>query len=178
MLRQSNFLLLDEPTNHLDFPGKEALESALDGYPGAILFVSHDRYFINKFATRVLDLAFDQLRNYQGNYDYYLEKKAQPPVVPPAAKEKQPEKTDSREKQLFLQKKDEERQKRKHQRLVAQLEATIATQEALLTRLTKELEQPEINQDYQACQERQTAMDQARAVLEESMEQWLTLVEE
>ena len=177
MLRQSNLLLLDEPTNHLDFPGKEALENALTGYPGAILFVSHDRYFINKLATRVMDLSYSHLLSYQGNYDYYLEKKETPLVESPRVDTRQKEKSDSQEKQLFLQKKDEERQKRKHQRALAQLEETIAAQEELLARLTKELEQPEIYQDYQACQARQQEMDAARELLEESMNRWLELLD-
>lgn len=73
MLSQSNFLLLDEPTNHLDITSKEVLESALNGYEGTVLYVSHDRYFINRTATRILDLTHGVLMNYLGDYDYYLE---------------------------------------------------------------------------------------------------------
>lgn len=76
MLSESNFLILDEPTNHLDIASKEILENALNHYNGTILYVSHDRYFINKTATRILDLTEQNLLNYIGNYDYYLEKKA------------------------------------------------------------------------------------------------------
>lgn len=75
MLSEANFLILDEPTNHLDIVSKEILENALNHYTGTVLFVSHDRYFINTTATRILDLAGQQLTNYIGNYDYYLEKK-------------------------------------------------------------------------------------------------------
>ncbi|HHT87510.1 MAG TPA: ABC-F family ATP-binding cassette domain-containing protein [Clostridiales bacterium] len=78
MLSEANFLILDEPTNHLDITSKEILENVLNSYSGTILYVSHDRYFINKTATRILDLTDNQLLNYIGNYDYYLEKK---PVV-------------------------------------------------------------------------------------------------
>ncbi len=77
MLSEANFLILDEPTNHLDIVSKEILENALNSYTGTILFVSHDRYFINKTATRILDLTRGTLVNYRGNYDYYLEKKEQ-----------------------------------------------------------------------------------------------------
>lgn len=77
MLSEANFLILDEPTNHLDITSKEILENALVHYTGTVLFVSHDRYFINKTATRVLDLHDGQVINYIGNYDYYLEKKEQ-----------------------------------------------------------------------------------------------------
>lgn len=75
MLSEANFLILDEPTNHLDITSKEILEDALNHYTGTILYVSHDRYFINKTATRILDLTNQTLVNYIGNYDYYLEKK-------------------------------------------------------------------------------------------------------
>jgi len=81
MLSEANFLILDEPTNHLDIVSKEILENALNSYTGTILFVSHDRYFINKTATRILDLARGTLVNYRGNYDYYLEKKEQTEAV-------------------------------------------------------------------------------------------------
>lgn len=77
MLSEANFLILDEPTNHLDITSKEILESALNSYTGTVLYVSHDRYFINRTATRILDLTNKQLVNYIGNYDYYLEKSAQ-----------------------------------------------------------------------------------------------------
>ncbi len=75
MLSEANFLILDEPTNHLDITSKEILENALNNYTGTVLYVSHDRYFINKTATRILDLTKQNLLNYIGNYDYYLEKK-------------------------------------------------------------------------------------------------------
>ena len=75
MLSEANFLILDEPTNHLDITSKEILEEALSNYEGTVLYVSHDRYFINKTATRILDLTNQKLVNYIGNYDYYLEKK-------------------------------------------------------------------------------------------------------
>ena len=75
MLSEANFLILDEPTNHLDITSKEILEEALSNYEGTVLYVSHDRYFINKTATRILDLTNQKLVNYIGNYDYYLGKK-------------------------------------------------------------------------------------------------------
>lgn len=77
MLSEANLLILDEPTNHLDITSKEILENALNHYTGTVLYVSHDRYFINKTATRILDLTEQKLLNYIGNYDYYLEKKAE-----------------------------------------------------------------------------------------------------
>lgn len=75
MLSEANFLILDEPTNHLDIVSKEILENALNDYTGTVLYVSHDRYFINQTASRILDLVNHTFVNYIGNYDYYLEKK-------------------------------------------------------------------------------------------------------
>lgn len=75
MLSNANFLILDEPTNHLDIVSKEILEQALRDYTGTVLYVSHDRYFINQTATRILELTNQQLVNYIGNYDYYLKRK-------------------------------------------------------------------------------------------------------
>jgi len=74
MLSNANFLILDEPTNHLDIMSKEILEDAINNYEGTVLYVSHDRYFINKTAHRILDLTANRFVNYIGNYDYYLEK--------------------------------------------------------------------------------------------------------
>ena len=75
MLSDANFLILDEPTNHLDIQGKEVLEEAIRNYEGTVLYVSHDRYFINKTATRIIELFSNRFDNYIGNYDYYIEKK-------------------------------------------------------------------------------------------------------
>ena len=75
MLQKANFLILDEPTNHLDLDSKEILENALIDYPGTILFVSHDRYFINRIASKVIELNVEGVTEYLGDYDYYVEKK-------------------------------------------------------------------------------------------------------
>ncbi|OPY58858.1 MAG: putative ABC transporter ATP-binding protein YheS [Pelotomaculum sp. PtaU1.Bin035] len=179
MLQKSNFLLLDEPTNHLDLASKEALEDALSGYPGTILFVSHDRYFINKMATRVMELSTNGITNCLGNYDYYLGRKAQQLQLAgkPGPKESEPiNKTP--EKEQYLQKKEEERQKRKRQRQITDLEQAIAGLEELIFRLEKELYQPEEYRDYQACQLRQEELDQARTAMQDHMEKWLDLIEE
>src|SRR5690606_31166040 len=74
MLTRANVLLLDEPTNHLDLYSKEVLEQALLEYPGTLIFISHDRYFLNRISTRTLELTPDGILSYLGNYDYYLEK--------------------------------------------------------------------------------------------------------
>jgi ATP-binding cassette subfamily F protein 3 len=179
MLQKANFLLLDEPTNHLDLPGKEALEDALAGYSGAILFVSHDRYFINKLATRVLELSPQGVTGYPGNYDYYLVKKA-------GQRQQAANKTETAGterggktavKEQYFQKKEEERQKRKRRRQIEELEKAIACLEERISRLEEELYLPEVYQNYQACRQRQDELAEARAALQGRMEEWLALVE-
>jgi len=177
MLRKANFLLLDEPTNHLDLPGKEVLEEALDGYPGTILFVSHDRYFINKIATRVLELSNGDISSYLGNYDYYFSKKAEREQQAGRPAGAEPARAESTEKRNYLQKKEEERQKRMRRRRVEELEQAIADLEGIISRLEEELFLPEVYQDYVACQERQSKLEEARSQLHEHMEKWLALVE-
>ncbi|MFX4262510.1 ATP-binding cassette domain-containing protein [Pelotomaculum propionicicum] len=177
MLQKANLLILDEPTNHLDLPGKEVLEEALDGYPGTILFVSHDRYFINKVATRVLELSTGGISSYLGNYDYYFLKKAEREQQPVRTADAEPVRAESTEKKNYLQKKEEERQKRMHRRRIAELEQSIAELEATISRLEAELFLPEVYQDYLACQKRQGELEEARSQLNDHMEMWLSLVE-
>lgn len=178
MLRRANLLILDEPTNHLDLPGKEVLEEALDGYPGTILFVSHDRYFINKVATRVLELSNSGVSSYLGNYDYYFLKKAEREQQVDRRAAAEPARAESTEKKNYLQKKEEERQKRMHRRRVEELEQTIADLEGTISRLEAELFLPEVYQDYVACQKRQGELEEARRQLNDHMEKWLALVED
>lgn len=177
MLQKANLLLLDEPTNHLDLPAREVLEEALDGYPGTILFVSHDRYFINKTATRVLELTTDGLSSYLGNYDYYLFKKLEREQQENRCTLTEPAREESTEKKQYLQKKEEERQKRMHRRRVEDLEQAIANLEGNISRLEAELFLPEVYQDYQACRQRQEEIEEARRQLNDHMEKWLSLVE-
>jgi ATP-binding cassette subfamily F protein 3 len=178
MLQKANLLLMDEPTNHLDLPGKEVLEEALDGYPGTIFFVSHDRYFINKTATRVLELSSNGMSSYMGNYDYYFQKKAERERQEGRRAGAEPARVESAEKKQYLQKKEDEKQKRMHHRRVEELEQSVAGLEELIARLEAELFQPEVYQDYQACQQRQGELEEARRQLYEQMEKWLSLVED
>ena len=178
MMQKANLLLLDEPTNHLDLPAKEVLEEALDGYPGTILFVSHDRYFINKTATRVLELSTTGVSSYIGNYDYYLQKKTEREQQESRHATTDPFKVESPEKKQYFQKKEEERQKRMHRRRVEELEQAIANLEGNISRLEAELFQPEVYQDYQACQQRQGELEETRKQLHNHMEKWLSLVED
>lgn len=140
-----DILLLDEPTNHLDITSKEILEDALNNYEGTVLFVSHDRYFINKTATRILDLTGKRLINYIGNYDYYLEKKEalEAALLDELPKEDQPLAA-SANKQDWQTKKEEQKELRKIQNELKRIEDEVAKLEEANAKLDEELANPEI----------------------------------
>ena len=147
MLSKANFLLLDEPTNHLDILSKDVLESALNSFPGTICYVSHDRYFINKTATRILDLTGNRLLNYIGNYDYYIEKRE---AVEGAAnlsnnniEEKPAEISDS--KQEWIENKTAQAQKKKISNALNKCEKEIEKIEEKLSLIDEEFANPEIS---------------------------------
>lgn len=176
MLKKANFLLLDEPTNHLDLPSREVLEDALASYPGTILFVSHDRYFINKVATRVLELRPDGVEFFLGNYDYYATRKA----LQKSIEEDKPGETGGKKDkavELYFRKREAERQKRKTQKQIGELERAIASLEERITCLEKELYLPEVYRDAALYREKERELERARAGLEECMAEWLTMVE-
>ncbi|MDF2819723.1 MAG: transporter related [Clostridiales bacterium] len=126
MLSEANFLLLDEPTNHLDIASKEILESALARYTGTVLFISHDRYFINKTANRILELTPSGMISYDGNYDYYLEKK-----IAPAVNNDNNESIEiSYVKEDWLKKKEDQSKERKKQTEISNIEKRISTIES------------------------------------------------
>jgi len=129
MLSDVNFLMLDEPTNHLDLFSKEILENVLIDYEGTVLYISHDRYFINNTAEKIYELEQDGATLYLGNYDYYLEKKDESREKKEAAKETQ---TASDNKAAWLDKKEEAARLRKHQAKIERLEAQIADTEAAI----------------------------------------------
>ena len=147
MLSEANFLILDEPTNHLDIVSKEVLEDALNHYTGTVLFVSHDRYFINTVATRILDLENQGLTNYIGNYDYYLEKKetmvnfTAAPTETTAAVDVSAE-TDS--KLDWKQQKEQQAQLRKKQNELKKVESRIEELENRDKEIDAELEKKEV----------------------------------
>ena len=128
MLSDVNFLILDEPTNHLDMTSKEILENALVSYEGTLLFVSHDRYFINATATRIIELYHQKFLSYPGNYDYYLEIRDRMHAL--ADRDRAQDETNKRDgRELFLQKKAEEARKRKSENEIRRLEDEIASLE-------------------------------------------------
>lgn len=149
MLSEANFLILDEPTNHLDITSKEILEHALVHYEGTVLFVSHDRYFINKTATRILDLHEQQMFNYIGNYDYYLEKRDELRFVMQTEEKAALEPSLAQEKETggrgdWKQRKAEQAQKRKLQNRLQKVEAQIEQLEEEKQAVEAEMAKPEV----------------------------------
>ena len=131
MLSEANFLILDEPTNHLDIISKEILEEALNQYDGTVLFVSHDRYFINKAASRILDLTDQTVVNYIGNYDYYLEKReVQMAKIRPEKNDRNGLQKNDSAKEEWKQKKEEQAKERKKAAQLKRTEEEIAEKEA------------------------------------------------
>lgn len=166
MLAHDNLLLLDEPTNHLDIPSREALEEAIDGYDGTLLVVSHDRYFINRLASRILHLTTEGCESYLGNYDAYLDRKqtAQAETVAAA-----PVKENAYQKRKEL-----ESRKRKLATRITRCEQAIEDCETEIAELNSQLEQPDIAADYDRVVELSAALDAANARLENLMQDWET----
>lgn len=181
MMQKSNLLIMDEPTNHLDLDSKEVLESALADYPGTILFVSHDRYFMNKVSTQVLEMADKQIISYLGNYDYFIEKKQEKQEIAAleasAAETKQTTVTQE-SKSSYHQDKAVKREIRKRERRISELEEKIAELETEIESNETLLTDPDIFQDYQKAQEITEKNEELQATLLEVMEEWETLSEE
>lgn len=188
MLSEANFLILDEPTNHLDIMSKEILETALNAYEGTVLYVSHDRYFINKTASRILELTKQTFVNYIGNYDYYLEKKdLLTPVSESSAAlkkfsplpEQSPlnEKTPSTQKLEWQQKKEAQAIARKKENDLKRCEETIEKLEQKNAMLDEKMAKPENATSVAKLQEFAREKAQIETELEELYAKWETLSE-
>lgn len=179
MLSEANFLILDEPTNHLDIASKEILEEALNSYTGTVLYVSHDRYFINQTATRILDLTNQSVVNYIGDYDYYLEKKEEltekyaPSAAETAtdAKEEAP----SEGKLTWQQQKEEQARKRKQENELKKVETRIEELETRDKEIDDTLVLPDVCTNVGRCAELSREKDKIQQELEELYEKWETL---
>ena len=182
MLSDANFLILDEPTNHLDIQGKEVLEEAIRNYEGTVLYVSHDRYFINRTATRIMELFSNRFDNYIGNYDYYLEKKedvrsygdslqkdtVQNTWVDPEELKKAQEKEAA--KQDWASQKEFAAKKRKWETSLKKAEEEIARWEEKITELATEME--EVGSDAGRLMEIHKEQEAAEASLQEQYAIW------
>ena len=176
MLSEANFLILDEPTNHLDIASKEILEEALNSYTGTVLYVSHDRYFINQTATRILDLTNQSVVNYIGDYDYYLEKKEEltEKYAPTAqeATEEAKEETPSEGKLTWQQQKKEQARKRKQENELKKVEKRIEELETRDKEIDDTLVLPDVCTNVGRCAELSREKDKIQAELEELYEKW------
>ena len=179
MLSEANFLILDEPTNHLDIASKEILEEALNSYTGTVLYVSHDRYFINQTATRILDLTNQSVVNYIGDYDYYLEKKEEltekyaPSTAETATEAK--EETPSEGKLTWQQQKEEQARKRKQENELKKVEKRIEELETRDKEIDDTLVLPDVCTNVGRCAELSREKDKIQQELEELYEKWETL---
>lgn len=151
MLSEANFLILDEPTNHLDIVSKEILEQALNRYTGTVLYVSHDRYFINQTATRILDLTNQAMVNYIGNYDYYLEKKDELTQIYAPETVVAAEESSSTSKLDWKQQKEEQARQRKRENELKKTEQDIEKLENRDKEIDEEMAQPEIAVNVAEC---------------------------
>lgn len=173
MLSEANFLILDEPTNHLDIISKEILEEALNSYTGTVLYVSHDRYFINQTATRILDLTNQAIVNYIGDYDYYLEKKDElTEKYAPSAQGETPAEMLSQSKLSWQQQKEEQAQKRKKENELKKTEARIDELEKRDKEIDETLILPEVCTDVAKCTELTREKAEIMEELEELYEKW------
>ncbi|PHD41567.1 ABC transporter ATP-binding protein [Bacillus toyonensis] len=178
MMQKSNLLILDEPTNHLDLNSKEILENALIDYPGTLLFVSHDRYFINRVTTTVVELSTEGAQEYLGDYDYYVEKKNE--MIERAAFEHQEQqenpapvqKTVAQEKLNYLEEKERKQLERQRTRKIEELEQNIVSLEEEIATLEDQLCLPEIYADYEKASEITTKKQTLQEQLEACMAEW------
>ncbi len=189
MLAEANLLILDEPTNHLDLFSKEVLEAALIDYEGTILFISHDRYFLNKMAERIVELTPEGTVHFLGNYDEMLEKKRE---IEEARQEKLQQEQQAAAKKAayssmtvqtspsvnsYEANKQAQREERSRQRKLEQLEGNIAIWEEEIAALQLQLTDPEIFHDYVKIQEIQQQIDEKQNELNTALEEWEALME-
>lgn len=174
MLSEANFLILDEPTNHLDIVSKEILESALVSYTGTVLFVSHDRYFINKTATRILNLTNETVVNYIGNYDYYLEKKDElTRIYAPQTAQAEADKPIKTENKLdWKQQKEEQAKARKKANELKKTEDAIEEAEGEIAKLEEELSDPAIASNSAELNRITAELAKKKEMLDALYEQW------
>ncbi|MBY0038142.1 ABC-F family ATP-binding cassette domain-containing protein [Bacillus cereus] len=175
MMQKSNLLILDEPTNHLDLNSKEILENALIDYPGTLLFVSHDRYFINRVTTTVVELSTEGAQEYLGDYNYYVEKKNE--MIERAELEQQEsdipvQKVVAQEKLNYLEEKERKKLERQRTRKIEELEQSILELEEEIATLEDQLCLPEIYADYEKASEITTKKQTLQEQLETCMAEW------
>ncbi|EPD8844922.1 ABC-F family ATP-binding cassette domain-containing protein [Listeria monocytogenes] len=183
-LLEANVLILDEPTNHLDIESKEVLEAALIDFEGTILFVSHDRYFINRIASKIVELAPEKATVFLGDYDYYQEKLAEAKELARLDAEdrrkkgEQVEATASVRKLNYQEEKEQQKLLRQRKRKLEEVEKSMETTDEKIAELEHQLTNPEVFQDHEKALEITQELDSVKANGEKLMEEWETLSEE
>ncbi|EHP8496068.1 ATP-binding cassette domain-containing protein [Listeria monocytogenes] len=183
-LLEANVLILDEPTNHLDIESKEVLEAALIDFEGTILFVSHDRYFINRIASKIVELAPEKATVFLGDYDYYQEKLAEAKELARLDAEdrrkkgEQVEATASVRKLNYQEEKEQQKLLRQRKRKLEEVEKSMETTDEKIAELERQLTNPEVFQDHEKALEITQELDAVKATGEKLMEEWETLSEE
>ncbi|MBC1546951.1 ABC-F type ribosomal protection protein [Listeria sp. FSL L7-1435] len=183
-LLEANVLILDEPTNHLDIESKEVLEAALIDFEGTILFVSHDRYFINRIASKIVELAPENATVYLGDYDYYQEKLAEAKELARLDAEdrrkkgEQVEATASVRKLNYQEEKEQQKLLRQRKRKLEEVEQSMEETDEKIAELELQLTKPEVFQDHEKALEITQELDAVKADGEKLMEEWETISEE
>ncbi|WP_270516538.1 ABC-F family ATP-binding cassette domain-containing protein [Lactobacillus johnsonii] len=180
-LEKDNFLLMDEPTNHLDIEAKEVLEQALDNYDGTLLFVSHDRYFINELANKIISVRDGHAKIYNGNYSYYLDEKAKQAAAVQEAKAEQTESTTSANqnqgKLSYQEQKARDSQKRKLERAVSDAEARIEKLENEEQEIQTEMANPDIAASFEKLGPLQEKLSAVQEQLDQANTDWENALE-
>ncbi len=176
-MKKANLLILDEPTNHLDLDSKEVLEAALIDFPGTIIFVSHDRYFINTIADQIVEMEKDGVTLYLGNYDYYIEKKQEELEYAQLENVETKETEVDTNKRTFQEEKKLQSERRKIERQIAKLEQSIEELEQKLLLLEEQMADPAVYQDHEKALELTKEANGVKQEIEQQMEEWTALQE-
>lgn len=179
LMQRANFLILDEPTNHLDLDSKEVLENALIDYPGTILFVSHDRYFINRLATKVIELSKEGTTEFLGDYDYYIEKQLELLELKKLKNEGQKlvEDKPNTARQSYQLDKEAKKLERQRKRRIEEIESTIEQYENELQQKEELLCDPNIYQDHEKVTEINAEIEKLKTDIDELMSEWAEIEE-
>ncbi len=172
MLEKNNVLILDEPTNHLDIDSKEMLEQALQNFEGTLLFVSHDRYFINELANNIFHITQSGNELFRGDYQYYLEKLEQREAISRYEQEDIQSTETPKDDQYYANQKQLKKEKRKLERQLEEIENNISTYEEQISDYEHQLTLPEIFNDIEKSNEINNLRVEAERLLEENMEKW------
>lgn len=172
MLEKNNLLILDEPTNHLDIDSKEMLEQALQNYEGTLLFVTHDRYFINELANKIFNITADGNELFQGDYQYYLEKLEQREAIENYEQSNKKQTASTNDDDFYINQKQQKKEKRKLERQLEEIESNISEYESLIEDYEYQLTLPEVFNDIEKSNQINKQRIDTEHLLEESMNNW------